>query len=84
MNLKYYYQIDYIDKEGLANYIDTFQENEKAKAIEHLKILNLANDCLNSDTEFVLDKYSYQVDDNGYAIDDTDELVETNIQEKTV
>lgn len=61
-----------------------FKKNEKAKAIEHLKILSLANDCLNDDTEFVLDKYSYQVDDNGYAIDDTDELIETNIQEKTV
>lgn len=69
----FYYQIDYIDKEGLANYIYTFEQDELELAKEHLNILNHANGCLNADTKFVLDKYGV-IEDS-----DDDELVEHNI-----
>lgn len=54
---RHYYQIDYIDSEGCANYIDTFSSRELNKAIKHVNILNNANACLNDDTYFVLDEY---------------------------
>ena len=47
---RYYYQIDFIDKQGNANYIDTFTSRQRKKAIEHLNILNRANQCLTNDT----------------------------------
>lgn len=63
----FYYQIDYIDKDGIASYIKTFKQNELGLAKEHLNILNQANRCLNPETKFVLDKYGY--------IEETDEDV---------
>lgn len=72
--VKYYYQIDFIDEQGDANYIDTFSSRQRKKAIEHLNILNDANGCLSDKTYFVLDKYA------SYGSDDEDvELVEENI-----
>lgn len=68
----YYYQIDYIDKKGYANYINTFKNNELKKAIKHVNILNEANACLNDDTYFVLDKYKSLTEDEA-------ELLEENI-----
>jgi len=77
----YYYQIDYIDKSGLANYIETFGKDERDKAIETTNTLNHANRCINKDTYYVLDYYRYKVDTNGNAIDDTDEIIEKDIKE---
>ena len=75
---EYYYQIDYIDEKGLANYIDTF--HNRYVALEHLAILNNANRALNGNkTKFVLDKYCYKVDNLGRVIEDTDELIEKDI-----
>ena len=63
--LTYYYQINFIDEQGNANYIDTFTSRQRKKAIEHLSILNSANQCLTNDTYFVLDKYArYDEDGN--------------------
>lgn len=71
---RYYYQIDFIDEQGGANYIDTFSSRQRKKALEHLNILNQANSCLSDKTYFVLDKYvSY--DDEGDDI----EVIEENI-----
>ena len=70
--VKYYYQIDFIDEQGDANYIDTFTSRQRKKAIEHLNILNSANQCLTNDTYFVLDKYACY---DEYNI----EIVEENI-----
>ena len=72
--VRYYYQIDFIDEHGLANYIDTFTARQRKKAIEHLNILNSANQCLTNDTYFVLDKYACY-DEDGNDI----EIVEENI-----
>lgn len=75
----FYYQIDYIDKRGFANYISTFEQNELELAKEHLRILNKANRCLNEDTKFVLDKYGC-IEETDY-----DEVVEQNItSEETI
>lgn len=72
--VRYYYQIDFIDEQGEANYIDTFTSRQRKKAIEHLNILNNANQCLTNDTYFVLDKYA-RYDEDGDDI----EIVEENI-----
>ena len=72
---RYYYQIDYIDEGGEANYIDVFTSRQRNKAIEHVNILNEANRCLNADTYFVLDKYVTESDE----LDELDEIVEENI-----
>lgn len=69
---RYYYQIDYIDVDGFAIYIDTFTSRQRKKAIERVNILNKANQCINRNTYYVLDKY-INVDD-----DDT-EIVEADI-----
>lgn len=74
MNKKYYYQIDYIDADGLATCIDTFMSKQRKKAIEHVNILNKANQCLSEDTYYVLDKY-IKYDE----YDDDAALVEDNI-----
>ena len=37
MKTRFYYQIDYIDENGFANYIDTFCENKLKKAKKHWK-----------------------------------------------
>lgn len=75
MQTKFYYQIDYIDENGFANYIDTFNENELEKAKEHWKILSLALACIRIDTKFVLDMYSYKENKKGLPIDDSDEFL---------
>lgn len=69
---KYYYQIDYIDSKGLANYINTFDNEEEA--IKQTNILNQSNHCLHKSTKYVLDKYRCIAD-----VDETDEIVEANI-----
>lgn len=74
----YYYQIDYIDSKGLANYIDSSHDREEA--IKQTNILNQANYCLHKSTKFVLDKYRYIIN-----VDETDEIIETNITDaKTI
>lgn len=81
-NYEYYYQIDYIDKDGRANYIETYKDNERSKALYDLKILNVSNMCLNgTTTRYVLDRYRYKLDTEGRAIDDTDEIIEEDIKE---
>ncbi|MBR1620275.1 hypothetical protein IJ674_10350 [bacterium] len=81
-NIKYYFQIDFIDKNGLANYIDTFKSNELIKAVRHWHILTNANACISKDTSYVLDLYSFKVDQNGNAIENTDELVKQILPRK--
>lgn len=71
--VRIYYQIDFIDINGRANYIDTFTAKQREKAIKHVNILNRANQCLNGYSYYVLDKYS--VSNNEYDI----EIVEKNI-----
>lgn len=70
--VRYYYQIDFIDEQGNANYIDTFTSRQRKKALKHLNILNNANACLSNKTYFVLDKYACY---DEYNI----EIVEENI-----
>ena len=69
---EYYYQIDYIDADGIASYIQTYHNKEQA--ISELLILNHANRCLNADTKFVLDAYRYI-----FGEDDSDEVIAYNI-----
>ena len=59
MKIETYYQIDFIDKNGLANYIDTFQENEFEEAKKHYKMLSNALACIDKDTKYVLDLYAH-------------------------
>ena len=69
-NKEYYYQIDYIDKDGLATYVDT--EHNRAKAIRKVDYLNYVNSFINrKDTMFVLDKYSFYFTDEGEPVGDT-------------
>ena len=68
-----YYQIDFIDIDGRASYIDTFTARQREKAIKHVDILNKANQCLNKYSYYVLDKYTVSNDE--YDI----EIVEKNI-----
>ena len=76
----YYYQIDYIDKNGLANYIKSFSEDDKENAIKTVNILNQANMCINgTTTKYVLDMYRFKRDGDGMSIDDTDELFKKDI-----
>lgn len=82
MKTRFYYQIDYIDENGFANYIDTFCENKLKKAKKHWKILSLAQACISRDTYFVLDMYSYQEDETGLAFDDTDEWIKQILPER--
>ena len=72
--VRYYYQIDFIDEQGNANYIDTFTPRQRRKAIEHVNILNRANHCINGNTYYVLDKYIDFNDDN-----EGKEIVEADI-----
>lgn len=55
--VKFYYQIDFIDIDGCATYIDTFTAGQREKAIKHVNILNKANQCLSERSYYVLDKY---------------------------
>lgn len=75
VNKEYYYQIDYIDKDGLATCVDI--EHSRAKAIRRVNYLNYANECISKDTKFVLDKYSFYFTDEGEAVGDT--IEEKNI-----
>lgn len=68
-----YYQIDYIDVDGRATYIDTFTARQRERAVKHTNILNKANSCFSKNTYYVLDKYA--VSNNEYNI----EIVEKNI-----
>lgn len=70
-----YYQIDYVDNEGFATYVDTFIDREEA--IEKVNYLNHINKCLNRDTKFVLDRYDYEYNEYGEACNDS--LIEENI-----
>lgn len=70
--VRFYYQIDFIDIDGRATYIDTFTVRQREKAIKHVNILNKANQCLNQNSYYVLDKYISFDDDNN-------EIVEKNI-----
>lgn len=81
-NYEYYYQIDYINENGIATYIETYKHDERIKALYDLKILNVSNMCLNgTTTRYVLDKYRYKLDTEGRVIDDTDEIIEKDIKE---
>lgn len=75
----FYYQIDYIDKDGLATYIDMFHDIDKG--LLAVGILNRANECINKDTKFVLDKYGTHIEDSPYEDDYDNVLVESNITE---
>lgn len=68
-----YYQIDFIDINGRASYIDTFTAKQREKAIKHVNILNKANQCLNKYSYYVLDKYAVSSDE--YDI----KIIEKNI-----
>jgi len=60
----YYYQIDYIDEEGVAHYIRTFKATQRRGAIKHVDAFNKMIRCINPDVYFVLDKYLYYNDDD--------------------
>ena len=81
---EYYYQIDFIDENGLANYIKTFDEDtDKQIMLDQLNILNYALRSIGKidKVHYVLDKYEYKISKNtGMPIDDTDEIVIKDIQ----
>lgn len=70
----YFYQIDHINANNEAEYIDTFTARQRNKAVETVNILNRANMCLHDDTYFVLDKYASEDYDG-----ETDRIIEENI-----
>ena len=72
---KYYYQIDYVDKDGFSTYISTHKDRQKA--IEEVGILNRAIWCISNNTKFVLDKYTVEYDEDGDPIEGI--LIEENI-----
>lgn len=77
MYIKFYYQIDFIDAIGQANYIRTFSQNEFEKAKEHYQILSNALACIKSDESnihYVLDIYAY-IQDQDAEVEETDILV---------
>ena len=77
MEIKFYYQIDFIDDAGLANYINTFKQNELKKAKEHYHILTNALNCTKGTdckTKYVLDMYAF-IHDKDEDLDETDVLV---------
>ena len=77
MHINFYYQIDFIDDAGLANYINTFQQNELEKAKEHYRILSNALSCIKGtdrNMRYVLDMYAY-IQDKDTELDETDVLV---------
>lgn len=55
MNEKYFYQIDFIDSDGLANYISV--HNSRRVAIYRCDILQDAHDCISTEGYYVVDKY---------------------------
>lgn len=79
----YYYQIDYIDNDGLASYIKSYSNDDREKALRDVHLLNLSNDCIHNDnTKYVLDMYRLKRDKDGFSIDGTDELIKQNINEE--
>lgn len=77
MHINFYYQIDFNDDAGLANYIDTFKVNEIEKAKEHYRILSNALSCTRGTdrkTKYVLDLYAFIQDENE-ELDETDILI---------
>lgn len=77
MHINFYYQIDFIDDAELANYIDTFKQNELEKAKEHYQILSNALSCTKGtyrNMRYVLDMYAY-IQDKDEELDETDILV---------
>lgn len=77
MYIKFYYQIDFIDEAGLANYIDTFEQDEFKEAKEHYQILTNALCCVketNSNIHYVLDMYAY-IQDQDAEVEETNILV---------
>ena len=77
MEIKFYFQIDFIDDAGFANYIDTFKQNELEKAKEHYQILSNALSCTKGtdrNIRYVLDMYAY-IQDKDEELDETDVLV---------
>lgn len=79
---KYYYQIDYVDKDGIATYIKTYEDTERSQALYELNTLNAANKCINDTTRYVLDKHRYKVDTNLRVIDHSDEIIEKDIKDE--
>lgn len=77
MQIKTYYQIDFIDEVGLANYIETYHNEEKA--LNDLKVLEHARQCLSTETKYVLDLYAYIENDDGHPVENTDVLIYKNI-----
>lgn len=73
----YYLQIDFIDRNGCANYINTFNINEFKEALKHYSILQDAQSCISNSTFYVLDLYRYELDKENQEIEDTDELIIT-------
>lgn len=71
---KYYYQIDYIDKDGLALYVDAYKNEDFKKAKERVNYLNVIEKAIRKGTKFVLDKYRYVE-----GTEDTDEVITMNI-----
>lgn len=78
MNIKTYYQIDYIDENGLASYIETYHDKEKA--LNALMILEHARRCLSDKTKYVLDLYAYIEDDDNNPIEDSDVLIYKDVK----
>lgn len=67
-----FYQIDFIDSEGFANYIDTgYDLDDMTKKVNYL---NFANQAHSRDTKYVLDVY--KVLDNA---DDYEPPIEYNV-----
>lgn len=81
LKYRFYYQIDYIDNEGLAHYVESFHNFKKA--LKTLTILNSANEAIHyltgTNTRFQLDKYRYQVDKDNIPLETPDELIISNI-----
>lgn len=86
MKIRKYFQIDYIDKNGTATYIDTipFEDctnlDSIKRALARVADLQTVNAAINGNTtRFVLDLYCCIEDENG-VIDNTDEVVFQDLQ----
>ena len=74
MKIKFYYQIDFIDEDGFANYITTFNADEYEKDKECYGILSRALACYSKNTKYVLDLYTY-IEENEVFIDGSEVIV---------
>ena len=70
--IQYYFQVDFIDKQGLATYVETY--HDIGEAIKNVNLLNFANKRINRATKFVLDIYQYNP-----QIEDSDKVIAYNI-----